>query len=404
MPFFGRQGILTRSATSSGANWSAYTGANDVEYTISDCSGIIGFKEFDSTRGILVTFQDVGGQPGYDLVHVRLVTLDPSANTLTFGSKINHGISNQGFFDSQGGFLQKTTTDTIVLETNDNDGTSRSYRLVDGVLTQSAKFSNEANSNGPGGYRNTDGDFIQVNSNRSIKKIGLASTNTNNPTSTLIASQEFSAHTSDQVRFGDSIYGFADKNTILAFQDVGTDLMEVKKYDVTAGSTSAATISGLGTVAFTLQTSGVDNITDFDKMGMNVPFETTDFNDTAVMIERLGQSPNNQMKFHTYKNGDGVYKSVSLTQAGIGNCNDASAVFLGSTNSNLFIYSRALTSTSPTRKQTYFTIDLNLLENTVRVIVPAEINEFEGRYNMFRFGNDRGLYNYQSNKLWLMVP
>jgi hypothetical protein len=96
-----------------------------------------------------------------------------------------------------------------------------------------------------------------------------------------------------------------------------------------------------------------------------------------------------------------------VTNTNLGNVDPASYAFLGSTNTNCFFITAVLTATSPSRVSTYWIIDLNLSTNSARV-VKSETLDFEidptNLPNVFRFGNDRGLHNYSTNKLLLMVP
>jgi hypothetical protein len=408
MPVGFSRSLFGSSATSSGANWSAYTGANDVEYTISDCSGIIGFKEFDSTRGLLVTYQAVGGQPGYDLVHVRLVTLDPSANTLTFGSKISHGISDQSLFTSKRGTIQKTHDDAIVVTTNDNDGTCRTYYLVSGTLTQSNKITtNNFASGGRGAVRRSDNAFNQLLANN-IRKVSITNPATASPTS----SEDFDSGISGDKLTNQTVPGFDGDDVMLIWMDTGTDLMACKRLAMSPSApVTPAAVSGLGNVSLDLESSDQDNFVDLAQGGgMNAGYETTAFNDTAILIERGYPSTapaDNTWRFHTYKAGQSVYNSCTVISNNIGGVDPASYAFLGSTNTNCFFITATLTATSPSRVSTYWIIDLNLSTNSARVVESETLNfEIDPRSlpNVFRFGNDRGLYNYSANKLWLMVP
>jgi hypothetical protein len=409
MPVGFARSLFGGSATSSGADWSAYTGANDVEYTISDCSGIIGFKEFDSTRGLLVTYQAVEGSPGYDLCHVRLVTLDPSANTLTFGSIINHGIGAQSLFQNKQGTIQKTADGAIVVQTGDVNDTSRTYFLSDGVLTQSNKITTARFASFRGAVRRSDGDFFQVSGGITHRQMRMTNTATSSPTSSEIREKYY---INNGLYFWDyCVLGYESDNVLLAFESAGAGLVQCKRYDISQSpfiDANSSTISGLGTSTLDLETT--DNYVDVKQgMGMNSGCDTTGFNDTAILLERQGSntSPQNIWQFHIYKANTSVYHKVTVTDTALSKVDPASYAFLGGTNKNCFFMSVSLAATSPSRVSRYHLIDLNLETLSAR-IVKAETLNFEvnrrADANVFRFGNDRGLYNYQSNKLLLMVP
>ena len=406
MPVGFARSLFGGSATATGTNWSAYTGANDVEYTITDCSGIMGFKEFDSTRGLLVTYLAVDGQPGNDLCHVRLVTLDPIANTLTFGSTINHGIAAVTLFQNKQGTIQKTANDAIVVQTGDPSDTARTYFLNGDVLTQSNKITTAKFAQFRGAVRRSDGDFFQISGSITNRLVRINNPATASPTSSEIREKYYINN--GLYRWDSSVLAYENDNVMLAFESAGAGLVECKRYDISQSpfnDASSSAISGLGTSTLDLETP--DNLIDLKNgMGMNSGCDTTGFNDTAIFCERKAGSPNNMWQFHIHKANTSVYHKATVTDTSIGNIDPVSYAFLGSTNKNCFFMAVSLI-TSPERVSRYQLVDLNFDTLSARIVKAETLNFEVARRqdaNIFRFGNDRGLYNYQSNKLLLMVP
>ena len=399
MPLGFANNIFTASSTTAaGADWSAWDGSSDVTQTVSFASDVehfLGFEWFDSTYGLVIYCKDPGA--GNDQIKVRLVT--NTNDTLTYGSEVDHSTTNTISYTRNDGHIGRTANGEIIVKINDNTGKFRTYWMSGSSLQQSDLVTTTMPGGGTGLTRNSDGDFIGQDRDRTLFKVTFSNIATSTPSDS-ITELTFGT-SSEMIRLDKQVNGFFDKNTVIGFydfnEDGNADDTKENKMDVTSGDGDhTVSFSGLGSQALDLEAASTNTI-GFEQP--HPPFETTDFSNHSLFLER---SNTGNQRITKYVSGATSYTQANITDTDIPDGDTSvNGIYVGS-NDTIFLY--AMLELSPTALVCFvkYNTSTNTITKMFQVLNGSSFTSEEAR--LCRWGNDRAIFMFNGNKIRLLVP
>lgn len=403
MPIGFAKSILAQDTTATGANaFVDYDGSNDQTLTRNAAvQGFLGFAAFNDEYGVSLHITDAGGASND---HIRYDVLRNNSGTLSIANQeqslVTAGTSNYTDFKAN---IVPTNSGNIYGFTQasaNNYGVT--WSISGSTVTKHDTF-NSTHSIGNGGYMfRRPGSDVYVNMvNRGAEVMTL--TDNGNSSSTSTGAESFVSSSDMFYNNARMVNGFKDANTVLMFKtnkNVDGNIHAIVPFELdltTTGSQTATAISGVSANNLDLNSPSSPNVLDFGQSGSS-HFETTDFNDTLMLIERRG-SGTGRIRVHHYTAGDSSITTSNTLDYSGGSDSDVSPTgcFVGA-NNDVFLFAHLQDPSNM--------IICKFVKSTNTVSEITRINESFNveKCRMSRWGDGAALLTYNDVKMRLIKP
>ena len=397
MPIGFSNSILGAGAGST-ADFSLYDGSNDVTFTRNAAvQGFLGFAAFNDEYGVSLHIKDAGGsnadQIRYDVVRNNGGSLSIPSQDQTF---LTTNTSNFTNFKAN---LVRTNAGNIFIDTNDAETNDAAIFSISGSTVTKHSHFNSTQSSGAGGrmYRRPGGNVYVNFETRGAELVTLTDNGNSSSTSTGAATSIASSNMF--YNHNRAVSAFKDANTALMWKSLQPSgesaTIQPFELDLTStGTQSVTTISGVSALDLDLNGSS-SNVVDFSNAGAS-EYETTDFNDTLMFIERKGSTPG-QVRVHQYTSGAGSITTSNTLTYSAGGDNDISATgcFVGADN-DVFVFAHLQDGSNM--------IICKFIKSTNTVSQIARISETFNieKCRISRWGDNAALLQYNDTKMRLI--
>lgn len=395
MPIGFSNSILGAGAGST-ADFSLYDGSNDATFTRNAAvRGFLGFAAFNDEYGVSLHIKDAGGsnadQIRYDVVRNNGGSLSIPSQDQTF---LTTSTSNFTNFKAN---LVRTNAGNIYIDTNDAETNDAAIFSISGSTVTKHSHFNSTQSSGAGGrmYRRPGGNVYVNFETRGAELVTLTDNGNSSSTSTGAATSIASSNMF--YNHNRAVSAFKDANTALMWKSLenggGPETIQPFELDLTStGTQSVTTISNVSAVDLDLGSgSGVD----FGNAGAS-EYETTDFNDTLLFIEKKGSTPG-QLRVHQYTSGAGSITTSNTLTYSAGSDSDISPTgcFVGADN-DVFVFAHL--------QDTSNMIICKFIKSTNTVSEIARISESFNTETcrISRWGDNAALLQYNDTKMRLI--
>jgi len=397
MPIGFANSILGTGSSATGANaFVDWDGSNDDTFTrTSAVQGFLGFAAFNDEYGVSLHITDAGGS-SFD--HIRYDVLRNNSGTLSIANQDQSFLttSTSNYIDFRHKIMP-TNSGNIFVDTDIGTNDAAIFSISGSSVTQHTTFKSRTDL-GLGGkiYRQPSSDVYVNTGHRGAELMTLTdngdSSSDSSGSSTFVASSQMFYN---QARV---IQGFKDANTMLTYRSLQSGaryVIQPFELDLTSTGEQDVVSNLVGSqVTLDLAASG-SNVIEFGQGGSS-HFETTDFNDMCIFIERKGGSPG-QIRVHHFTTGDSTTLTSNTLTYSAGSDNDVSPTgcFVGA-NNDVFVFAHLQDTSNMIICK--FVKSTNTLSEITRINDTFNIE----KCRMSRWGDGAALLTYNDVKMRLI--